>query len=104
MILLIEIKYLRKNLNIIICYYLKISEFIRSVLIVIVNILFDWTMIVIVKCIWICRWIYRMYDCVFIYVYCKYGLKWLMFWVLNDKYFFYIGFGRVCLVFEVYVG
>lgn len=104
MILLIEIKYLRKNLNIIICYYLKISEFIRSVLIVIVNILFDWTMIVIVKCIWICRWIYRMYDCVFKCVYCKYGLKWLMFWVLNDKYFFYIGFGRVCLVFEVYVG
>lgn len=104
MILLIEIKYLRKNLNIIICYYLKISEFIISVLIVIVNILFDWTMIVIVKCIWICRWIYRMYDCVFKCVYCKYGLKWLMFWVLNDKYFFYIGFGRVCLVFEVYVG
>lgn len=104
MILLIEIKYLRKNLNIIICYYLKISEFIISVLIVIVNILFDWTMIVIVKCIWICRWIYRMYDCVFKCVYCKYGLKWLIFWVLNDKYFFYIGFGRVCLVFEVYVG
>lgn len=104
MILLIEIKYLRKNLNIIIYYYLKISEFIISVLIVIVNILFDWTMIVIVKCIWICRWIYRMYDCVFKCVYCKYGLKWLMFWVLNDKYFFYIGFGRVCLVFEVYVG
>lgn len=75
MILLIEIKYLRKNLNIIICYYLKISEFIISVLIVIVNILFNWTMIVIVKCIWICRWIYRMYDFVFKYVYCKYGLN-----------------------------